>query len=130
MSVDAFRKAAEAKDLEAAIDCFTEDAQLHSPVLFRPFEGKPAVKVVLGTALSVFEDFRYTDELRADEAAVLVFRARVGEREVEGIDLLRLAPDGRIADFTVMIRPLQGLTAFSAAMAANPDLAAAVAQRA
>src|SRR6266516_711849 len=98
MSVDAFRKAAEAKDLEAAIDCFTEDAQLHSPVLFRPFGGKPAIKVVLGTALSVLEDFRYTDELRADGAAVLVFRARVGEREVEGIDLLRLAPDGRIAD--------------------------------
>src|SRR3989442_13871950 len=93
MSVEAFRKAAEAKDLEAAIDCFTEDAQLHSPVLFRPFEGKPAVKVVLGTALSVFEDFRYTDELRSDGAAVLVFRARVGDWEAEGIDLLGLSSD-------------------------------------
>ena len=130
MSVDAFRKAAEAKDLDAAMDCFTHDAQLHSPVLFRPFQGDEAVRVVLGTAMSVLGDFRYTDELRSDGAAVLVFRARVGDREVEGIDLLRLAPDGKIEDFTVMIRPLQGLNAFSAAMAANPDLTAAVAERA
>ena len=37
-----------------------------------------------------------------------MFRASVGNRELEGIDLLRFNEDGLISDFTVFIRPLSG----------------------
>jgi len=59
----------------------------------------------------VFEDFRYTDELAGPGVHGLVFRARVGDREVEGIDLLREDGDGKVSDFTVMVRPLSAAVA-------------------
>jgi hypothetical protein len=59
----------------------------------------------------VFEDFRYVDVFDEGDRAVLLFEARVGDRELQGIDLLRFDDEGRIVDFTVMIRPLSGLHA-------------------
>jgi limonene-1,2-epoxide hydrolase len=129
MGADAFRKAVEARALEAAVDCLADDVALHSPVLFRAFEGRDAVRAVLSAALNTLEDFRYTDVLDEGETAVLVFRARVDDKEVEGIDLLRFDEQGKIADFTVLMRPLSGLTAFSGRMAADPGLAEAVKAR-
>ena len=40
---------------------------------------------------------------------MLVFEARVGELDVEGVDLLHVDAAGLVDDFRVMIRPLKGL---------------------
>ena len=65
--------------------------------------------------MRVFADFRYTDQLEAGaDVHALVFRADVGDREVEGIDLVRVNADGLIDDFTVFVRPLSGLNALAA----------------
>jgi hypothetical protein len=120
----AFRAAVERRDLAGMLAAFAEDAVLHSPVTFQPFEGRPAIGRLLGILLEVFEDFRYTDELRADDGTrALVFRARVGAKQLEGLDLIRFDADGRIRDFTVMVRPRSALEALLAAIA--PRLAAA-----
>jgi hypothetical protein len=47
----------------------------------------------------------------------LIFKARVGEREIDGLDLLRLDDDGQVTELTVMVRPLSGITALAEAMA-------------
>lgn len=108
----AFRRAVEARSLDDMMGAFAEDAVLHSPVTFQPFEGRTAIRQLLGILLQVFQDFRYTDELKAvDGTRGLVFRARVGDRELEGIDLIRFDASGRIRDFTVMIRPRSALEA-------------------
>ena len=88
----------------------------HSPVTFRPFEGREAVGVVLGAVLQVFSDFSYTDELREGDTTALVFEATVGDRSVQGIDLVRENADGLIDDFTVLVRPLSGLSALAEEM--------------
>lgn len=109
---EAFRRAVEARDLDAMAASFEEDAVLHSPVTFQPFEGRPAIRHLLGILLEVFADFRYTDQLEAaDGTRALVFRARVGDRDLEGLDLLRFSDSGRIRDFTVMVRPRSALEA-------------------
>jgi len=95
-----------------------DDIVLWSPVSFEPFRGKEAVTRLMGILLQVFEDFRYTDELTGDGAHALVFRARVGDRELEGLDLIRDGDDGLIDDFTVMVRPASGLQALGAAVGA------------
>lgn len=108
----AFRSAVESLDLERMIALFREDAVLHSPVTFQPFEGRAAIERLLGILLQVFEDFRYTDELEGEDGTLgLVFRARVGDRELEGLDLIRFDEAGRIRDFTVMVRPRSALEA-------------------
>ena len=112
-----FRAAVEARDHAAIVAALAQGVIFHSPVAFTPTEGRAAVGQLLGFVNEVFADFRYTDELRDGDTTALVFRARVGDREVEGIDLLRDDADGLIADFTVLIRPLSGLQALAAAMA-------------
>ena len=106
-----FRAAVENRDLKAMIETLAPDVTFHSPVTFNPFEGRDAVGVVLGAVLQVFEEFRYVDELSADGVHALVFRAKVGERDVEGIDILRFNSDGLIDDFAVMVRPLSATLA-------------------
>src|SRR3954451_6030512 len=116
MSV-AFREAVEAKDIDRAITCLAPDVTFNSPVAFKPFEGAEAVSGVLRAVFETFEDFKYTDELEnSDDTHVLVFRARVGDKKLEGIDLLRMNADGQIEDFTVMVRPASGLMALGEAM--------------
>ena len=115
-----FRAAVETKDLDAAIALFADDATLDSPVAFQPFVGIDAISVVLRAISETFEDFRYTDELGGDDGThVLIFSARVGDREVQGLDLIRADSEGRIANLTVMIRPMSGLIALAEAMAAK-----------
>ena len=111
-----FREAVERQEIDAARELLAEDVVFHSPVTFHPFLGRDTVTALLGEVAQVFEDFRYTDELDVDGAHALIFRARVGERELEGIDLLRFDSDGLISDFTVMLRPLSGLVPFAQAM--------------
>jgi SnoaL-like domain len=115
-ALHSFRRAVESKDLELLRETLREDIVLHSPVLFRGFEGREAVLAVLGQVLEVPEEFRYTDELTEDETVVLRFKAMVGELELEGIDFLELDQDGRVAELTVFMRPFRALTAFNERM--------------
>ncbi|MEX2625535.1 MAG: hypothetical protein WD225_01560, partial [Ilumatobacteraceae bacterium] len=78
--------------------------------------GKDATAAILRAVATVFEDFRYVDVLDAGDRVGLVFQARVGHREVQGWDYLHFDGDGRIREFTVMIRPLSGLEALTEAM--------------
>jgi hypothetical protein len=113
-----FRAAVEAGDMDAGLALFAVDATLDSPVAFKPFVGIEQVGVVLRAVFETFEDFHYTDELGGEDGVhALVFSARVGERSVQGLDLLRTDSDGRITNLTVMIRPLSGLIALAEAMA-------------
>ena len=96
MKSDAFRAAAEAKDFSQVEELFAEDAVFRSPVVFKPYEGREAIKVLLGAVLQVFEDFRYLDQVESGDTAVLIFEARVGERELQGVDILRFGEHGRI----------------------------------
>jgi hypothetical protein len=95
----------------------------NSPVKHQPFEGREAVAVLFGALLETFEDFRYTDEVATDGLAMLVFRARVGDRELEGVDILRFDDDGLVSEFTVMVRPLTGAIALAEAVGERLGLA-------
>ncbi len=121
---DAFRKAVEAVDLDAMMAQFAEKAVLHSPVVFAPFERRDAIRQLLGILFQVFQDFEYTDELEAqDGTAALVFRARVGDRDLQGLDLIRFDEAGLIRDLTVMVRPRSAIEALLGEV--GPRLAAA-----
>jgi hypothetical protein len=114
---DAFCAAIEAGDPEALVECLADDVVFRSPVVFKPYEGKPLVGAILTEgAMRVLEDFRYVDRFENDDGAALIFQARVGDREVNGLDLLRFGADGRVIELTVMARPMSGVQALSEAM--------------
>jgi hypothetical protein len=116
MQSDGFRAAAESRDFSGFEEIFAPDVIFRSPAVFRPYEGRDAVAMLLATVVQVFEDFRYTDQVETGETAVLAFSARVGARALDGIDLLRFDDRGLICEMAVYIRPLSGLTALAEEM--------------
>jgi hypothetical protein len=114
-----FRRAAEAKDLELLVETLREDVVLHSPILFRGFEGRETVAAVLTQVAQTLEDLTYVDELVEGGTVALRFKARVGDRELEGIDFLELDGEGRVAELTVFMRPLSALSRFNEQMIAR-----------
>ena len=111
-----FRRAAEAKDLDLLVETLREDVELHSPILFRGFEGREIVTQVLTHVAATLEGLTYVDELHEGDTVCLRFKAHVGDRELEGIDFLELDEDGRVAVLTVFMRPMSALTAFNEQM--------------
>ena len=116
MRSDRFRAAAEANDFERADDLFADEVVFRSPVVYKPYEGRDALKLLLGAVLQVFEDFRYIEQVETDDCAVLMFEARVGEKQLQGVDVLRFGADDRIVEMVVMVRPMSGMQALAERM--------------
>jgi len=123
MKSDAFRRAAESKDFSAVDQLFAEDAVFRSPVVFKPYQGREALALLLGAVVQVFEDFRYVEHVETGDTAVLMFEARVGDREVQGVDILRFGDGEQIREMTVMVRPMSGMHALAEAMRAKLEAA-------
>jgi hypothetical protein len=113
---DAFRDAVESGDPDAMAEALSPHVVFRSPAVYKPYQGREATMALLRLVSEVFEDFEYTDELRGDGTHALVFRARVGDREVQGVDHLVVGEDGLVTELTVLIRPLSGLIAVAEAM--------------
>jgi len=113
------REAIEAKDLEALSPLLAPDVVFRSPAVYRPYDGRETVVALLRIVADVFEDFRYSSEWRDGGTTILFFEARVGDRELQGVDILEHDADGLVERFTVMVRPLSGLQALAAAVAAR-----------
>lgn len=122
-----FRAAVEAQDIDAAVALLADDVVFRSPVVFKPYEGREAVGMLLAAVSRVFEDFSYTREIGADDASdhALVFEARVGDRQVEGCDFVHMNEDGKIDELVVMVRPMSGMHALAEAMRAQLESAQA-----
>ena len=116
--VHPFRSAIEARDLDAAVALLREDVVFHSPVVFKPYHGREAMRRILEAVMAVFEDFGYVREIGADDARdhALVFEARIGDKQIEGCDFIQLDEDGAIREFTVMVRPMSGMVVLAEAM--------------
>ncbi|HEX4670278.1 MAG TPA: nuclear transport factor 2 family protein [Solirubrobacterales bacterium] len=118
-----FRVAAESKDVQLMTETLREDVVLHSPILFRGFEGREIVSQVLTHVAATLEGLTYVDELAGENSVCLRFKAKVGDRELEGIDFLELDDDGKVAELTVFMRPLSALTRFNDQMKARLEAA-------
>ena len=138
-SLERWHQFVAAKDLSALPELLHPQAVFRSPMAHTPYPGAQAVNLILTilvvwttitiTVLKVFEDFTYHRELATADglSVVLEFSARVGERDLKGIDMIRFDESGQIVEFEVMIRPMSGLQALGAEMAQRlaPFLAAA-----
>lgn len=116
-------------DLRELPQLLHPQAVFRSPMAYKPYVGAPMVSLILNTVSQVFVDFVYHRELVSADglSVVLEFSAKVGERELKGIDMVRFDEDGKIVEFEVMIRPMSGLQALGDEMSRRlaPFLAAA-----
>jgi SnoaL-like domain len=116
-----FRSAIETGKTDGVLDLVSPDVVFNSPVVYRPYHGREALGVILRAVMRVFKDFRYEREIGAEGAPdhALLFRARVGDRELHGCDFLHTGKDGLIDELTVMVRPLSAALALAEAMHAE-----------
>ena len=113
-----WHKMVASKDLTELPALLHAEATFRSPMAFKPYASAKAVNLILSTVIGVFEDFEYHRELATDDGlnAVLEFSARVGDKQLKGIDLIRFDAEGKIVDFEVMVRPMSGLQALGEQM--------------
>ena len=116
-------------DLRQLPELLHPQAVFRSPMAHKPYAGAPMVSLILNTVSQVFVDFVYHRELASADglSVVLEFSAKVGERELKGIDMIRFDEAGKIVEFEVMVRPMSGLQALGEEMGRRlaPYLAAA-----
>lgn len=108
-----------AKELGGLEALLADDVTFRSPMAHKPYEGVGLTATILRTVLQVFEDFAYHRQLCSADGlnVVLEFSARVGTRQLKGVDLIRFDAEGQIREFEVMVRPMSGLQALGEAMA-------------
>jgi hypothetical protein len=99
----------------------SDSVVFRSPVAHPPYPGRAAIKLVLQTVNTVFQDFKYHRSFASEDghSIVLEFSAEVSGKALKGIDMLRFDEQGLIEEFEVMVRPMSGLQALAAAMAAK-----------
>ncbi len=106
------------KDTARLADIISDDCVFYSPVVHTPQAGKPRTLMYLTSAMNVFNDsFRYVKEVVTEQHAVLEFTCIVDDIEINGVDIMTFAADGRICEFKVMVRPLKGMQMLHAHMA-------------
>jgi hypothetical protein len=116
----AWHRIVETGDPALLDDLLDEDCVFRSPAVHTPQEGRKLTTAYLSAALLVLgPTLSYRHEWYDDSSAVLEFTADLDGRSVHGIDMLRWGQDGRLVEFTVMVRPFKGLTTLMEQMAAE-----------
>ena len=120
-SLDTWHHMVASRDLSNLLSIVHPDAVFRSPMANTAYTSAPALMLALSTVIQVFEDFTYHRQLATDDGLniVLEFSARVGDKQLKGIDLVRFNEQGEITEFEVMVRPLSGLQALGAEMGAR-----------
>ena len=119
MRSDAFIDAVHSTSKEKLEAALHRDVRFFSPVTFRSYDGRDLVVTILTEGpMKLFEDFEYvhTIEDPGEPVAALIFRTRVGDRWMDGHDLLSFDDDGLITELKVMLRPKSAVDAMAAAM--------------
>ena len=99
-----------------------DEVVFYSPVVHTPQRGKPVTTQYLEAASRALTGgdgggFRYTKQVLSGDTAVLEFETTVQGKYVNGVDIIRCDDAGRIVEFRVMMRPLQGIHAVHEEMA-------------
>ncbi|WP_085695439.1 MULTISPECIES: nuclear transport factor 2 family protein [unclassified Pseudomonas] len=110
-SLDRWHAMIRTGDLSALPELLDPKAVFRSPMAHTPYPGGPVVAMILNTVSTVFEDFAYHRELATADGlnVVLEFSAKVGNKELKGIDMIRFDEQGKIVEFEVMVRPMSAL---------------------
>lgn len=119
--------AVQRNDLDAMAAMFRPDAVFRSPAVFKPYQGRAAIKTILSLVMQVFGPLTYTNTWVNDSGGVVMQFATTVQSadktlEIEGVDIFQLDADGMIADLRVMIRPLRGLQGVAANMEARMQM--------
>ena len=110
-AVKAWHAVVESGDPALLDGVLADDVVFRSPAVFAPQPGKDLTSRYLRSAMVVLgPSLRYIGEWYGPSSAVLEFEAQLDGMYVHGVDMLRWNDEDRLVSFTVMVRPMRGLT--------------------
>jgi hypothetical protein len=115
------------RDLGALGGVLAEDVSLGAPPYWSRIAGRDTVQHLLGLIVGTIEDFTYHREWANGGELALEFTGRVGDLDLQGIDLISLDASQRVRRLDVMIRPVNAVLALRESVA--PRMAAFLAAR-
>ena len=99
------------RDYNLLESILSDDIIFYSPVVYTPQKGKQLALQYLMAASEVFNStsFQYNKEMIGESSASLEFSLTLDSTDINGIDLISWDKTGKIIEFKVFIRPLQGV---------------------
>ena len=99
------------RDYNLLESILADDIIFYSPVVYTPQKGKQLALQYLMAASEVFNSssFKYDKEVIGNSNASLEFSLTLDSTDINGIDLISWDASGKINEFKVFIRPLQGV---------------------
>ena len=125
--LDEWHRIVRERDVPALAGLLAPEVTIGAPPYWEPFRGAALAQHLLGLILETIEGFTYHREWRTGSELALEFRGRVGEYELQGIDLISLDAAGRIHRLDVLMRPVNAVNALIAETA--PRMAQYLAKR-
>ncbi len=99
------------KDVDALRACLADDVIFRPPTYWKDWEGPEIALTILGHVMELFEDFHYKRIWNDHPNYALEFKCKVGDLDAEGVDLITLDADGKVSEFTVVMRPIKTVEA-------------------
>ena len=111
-AIEGWHEYVQSKDRRRLAGILADDVVFESPVVYTPQRGRDITIKYLVTAVTVLggPSFRYINEWRNENGAVLEFMHEIDGITINGVDLITVSGDGSlITNFKVMIRPLKAI---------------------
>ena len=95
------------KDKDGLARCLAETVVFRPPTYWKDWVGRDVTIAILSHVIDVFEDFSYVRVFSDHPNYALEFRAKIGDLDAEGVDLITLDENNLVSEFTVVMRPLK-----------------------
>ncbi len=105
------------RDLEALGGVLAPDVTLGAPPYWTRLSGDKVVRHLLGLVIETIDGFTYHREWRDGAELALELTGRVGDMDLQGIDLISLDASNRIRNLDVLMRPVNAVIALQKAIA-------------
>ncbi len=99
------------KDVAAVRGLLAPDASIGAPPYWQRLEGPDLVAHLLGVIVRTIQDFTYQRQWRNGGELALEFTGRVGDLDLQGIDLISVNDAGLLAKIDVPMRPMNAVQA-------------------
>ncbi len=114
------------RDLVGLDGVLDENVSLGAPPYWDKLRGRKLIHHLLGLIVHTIDGFTYHREWCNGSELALEFTGRVGERELQGIDLISLNDSFLVQNIDVLMRPVNSVIALRDAIA--PQMAAFLSQ--
>lgn len=116
------------KDMDALRSVLVDDVSIGAPPYWDRIQGRDLVHHLLELVVSTIDGFTYHREWEQGRELALEFTGKVGHLDLQGIDLISLDEDLRVAKLDVLMRPVNAVIELRGSIA--PRMAEFLAARA